>query len=227
MANTYSLDIEAGSSQRASISDASQTGLDITGDITIEFWMKPETVAFSIPVGKFTGGASSRSYAVLLSGATSFQFAVRGILASLSSTTSVLVGEWIHVAITRSSATGTILLYINGLLEDTRVGSTGTLNNTTTEFAIGRSGGFNYDGLIDEVRIWNDIRTASEIEDNYDKELIGTESNLQGYWKLNNNYTDETSNGNDLTAVNSPVFSTDVPFAGGSTNNSNFLAFMQ
>jgi hypothetical protein len=81
------------------------------------------------------------------------------------------------------------------------------------------------DGLMDEVRVWNDVRTAQEISDNYEKEISGGSANLQGYWKLNNNYTDETSNGNDLTASGSPVFSTDVPFVGTAAAAGNPLFF--
>ena len=39
------------------------------------------------------------------------------------------------------------------------------------------------------------------------------EAGFAGYWKLNNNYDDKTSNGNDLTATNSPTFSTEVPYS--------------
>jgi len=35
---------------------------------------------------------------------------------------------------------------------------------------------------------------------------------LVGYWRFENNYLDETTNNNDLTASGSPVFSTDIPF---------------
>ena len=44
MANSHSLDLESSSSQYASITDASQTGLDITGDLTIELWAKFESL---------------------------------------------------------------------------------------------------------------------------------------------------------------------------------------
>jgi len=74
-----------------------------------------------------------------------------------------------------------------------------------------------FDGLIDEVRVWNDIRSDAEVDDNKLTELVGNEAGLAGYWKLNNDYLDETSNNNDLTAVAAPVFSTDVPFVGDVT----------
>jgi hypothetical protein len=61
--------------------------------------------------------------------------------------------------------------------------------------------------------MWDDIRTADEIRGNMNRELVGNETNLVGYWKFNNNYLDETSNNNDLTASGSPVFSTDYAFS--------------
>ena len=46
-ANTHSTDLESGSSQYWSITDASQTGLDITGDFSIEGWVKLESLNIS------------------------------------------------------------------------------------------------------------------------------------------------------------------------------------
>ena len=77
-----------------------------------------------------------------------------------------------------------------------------------------------YDGLIDEVRIWNIARTEAQVAADYQKELSGSETGLIAYWKFNEgtgtNVNDETSSGLDLTLVNTPVWSTDVPFPGSS-----------
>jgi len=42
-----------------------------------------------------------------------------------------------------------------------------------------------FSGNIDEVRIWNDVRTVDEIRANMYKELSGSEDNLVAYYKLN------------------------------------------
>ena len=42
MANSHSLNLEAGSSQYAWKNEP--TGLDLTGDLTVELWVKPETL---------------------------------------------------------------------------------------------------------------------------------------------------------------------------------------
>ena len=41
-------------------------------------------------------------------------------------------------------------------------------------------------GKMDEIRIWNDVRTQQEIRDNLHRIVTpGSESNLVAYWKLN------------------------------------------
>ena len=103
------------------------------------------------------------------------------------------------------------------MAQGTDAGTQTSIVNSTAAFVIGTfDGGTDYlDGLIDDVRIWNAIRSATDIANARSAQLLGSETNLQGYWRLNNNYTDLTSNNNTLTASGSPVFSTDVPFTGG------------
>jgi hypothetical protein len=43
----------------------------------------------------------------------------------------------------------------------------------------------NFAGLIDDIRIWNTVRTQSEIANNKESELRGTESGLLAYWNCN------------------------------------------
>jgi RHS repeat-associated protein len=72
--------------------------------------------------------------------------------------------------------------------------------------------GHNYDGLIDDVRIYNTL-----ITDFSDQQELGSPyaSTTKAYYKLNNTYADETTNNNTLTATNTPTFSTSVPFGVG------------
>jgi len=42
-------------------------------------------------------------------------------------------------------------------------------------------------------------------------------TDLEGYWKFDGGYTDDSGNGNTLTGQNSPVFSSDVAFSSGGT----------
>ena len=76
------------------------------------------------------------------------------------------IDSWYHVAITTSTG-------IN-----------------VTDMDIGRVEGESpeyFDGKIDEVRLWNDVRTESEILTNYTKSLPNafTDANLKLYYKMN------------------------------------------
>lgn len=229
--NTHSIDLEKSSSQYLSITDAAQSGLDITGDITFEAWIKLEQLP----------STAGDTFQIISKNATNqkgYEFHIRSSDDTLrvryhctlgGATNSYLymneafdsddIGEWIHVAaaIDVSAVTGSF--YKNGILKASTVfnnACTSIINNSA-EFKIGaqESTATNFfDGKIDEARVWSDIRTASEIANNYNKELLGTESNLEGYWKLNNNLSDSGPNSNTLTNNNSATFSTDVPFAG-------------
>lgn len=231
--NTYSLELVRSSSQSASITDAAQTGLDITGDICIEAWIKTEA---TVPGGGAYGIASKRGsvttqsyYARLLSSnRIEFAFSQDGTGATDSyvqtGTSAYTDGEWVHIAITADVSAGAngIIVYVNGVSQSlTILGNDGTsIYNSNSPFVIGSElGGSNYfDGRIQEVRVWNDIRTAREIRENMYVQLEGTESNLQGYWRFNLGAGDETSNNNDLTLNNSPVFYQDIPFITTKTN---------
>jgi hypothetical protein len=232
MANTHSLDLELDSSQYAYITDGDQTGLNFTGNFSIECWVKFESLpasggAFTF-TRQWTASGNQRAYWVRLlnnSGTLQLQMQISADGTTTDVTISVVnwtpsTGVWYHFAGTHSSG-GDVKFYINGSQQGTT--QTGAKNPFD---AVGtyRFGGDAADGKIDEVRAWNDVRTSTEIANNRLVELVGNEANLVGYWKLNNNYLDETSNSNDLTAVGSPVFSTDVPF-GASKTTGNVMFF--
>lgn len=232
--NTHSIDLEASSSQYLSITDASQTGLDITGDITIEAWVKFETLGIYQTIINKVSVSNNWSYdfLVMSNNTLQFNFSSSGLWNSSyysqinSGTAFTQTGIWYHVAVVVDVSAVTAVFYINGTAISSTIAysKSTSIYNGTSPVLIGGNGNASYyfDGLIDDVRIWNDIRTSTEIADNYNKELVGNEANLVAYWKLNNSLLDETSNNNDLTNNNSATFSTDVPFT-GATNNSNFF----
>ena len=236
MLNTHSLDLESGSSQLASITDAAQTGLDITGAMSIECWVKLESspaegtsMAFVSKQTTTGNQVSYQFYYQLSSGVYQLVFYISpdGVAANrtyLTKNVTLTNGTYYHLASTfdpAQSSGSRGKLYVNASDQSATDGLGTSIYNSSARFNIGAANSIsplNYlDGLIDDVRIWNDVRTPTEISTYYQTELAGNESNLQGYWKLNNTYSDETSNNNDLTASGSPVFSTTVPFVGTTT----------
>jgi hypothetical protein len=75
---------------------------------------------------------------------------------------------------------------------------------------------FYYDGLIDELRLWNDVRTPAEIMNFKDTCLTGSEANLESYYNFNENggttISDVTGNGAEGTLFN---FNTSIAWVSG------------
>ena len=111
-------------------------------------------------------------------------------------------GEWHHLAVTKSGTTLTI--YVDGNVEGTR---TVTLNLSGTMYIGGSSTSQTGDliqGMIDEVRVWNTVRTQNEIETYMNGELAGNETGLIAYWDFNSptgatNINNMVSGGTALT----------------------------
>lgn len=226
--NTRSLDLEASSTQYLAITDASQTGLDITGNMTIEAWVNLESqpgtdVAYYI-AAKFKGSTDNRSYYFAYqdtSGTKRLALDVcsDGSAANNSSGSydvTLSLSTWTHVTASYTAASGQVIFTVNGAAVGTATGLKTSIFNGTAPFTVGRiEDSTDYgDMLTDELRVWNTNKSSTEISSNYRRQLSGSETNLQAYWRFNNSYEDQTSNNNDLTAINSPVFSTSVPFRG-------------
>jgi hypothetical protein len=213
--NLASLDLEASSNQYASISDGSQTGLDLEDDFTLECDVKFES----------TGGTQTFLSKYGASGQFAYRFYVSGTSLSLGvSANGTTVGtasvtwnyntfSWYHLAVVRDTSAGTASFYIDGALVGTKTLTGSTLHNSTYEFRLGATSFGQYlDGLISGARVWSVARLGTDISWYRDKVVDSDSSGLEGYWRLNNNYLDETDNDNDLTASGSPVFSTTVPW---------------
>ena len=128
---------------------------------------------------------------------------------------STTIGIWEHVAWTYQN--NVVTIYKNGI-------SQGTLNLTGAQLMwkyIGKNIRSVY-GEVDEIRFWDDKRTATEIKDNMFKELSGTESNLIAYYKMadqsGSTVTDNSSNNNNGIITGATWVTSNAPI--GSINNS-------
>lgn len=220
--NTHSTDLETDSSQYWSITDGSQTGLDITGNLTIEAWVKLETDTTGNIVTKFNDDTNNMSYRFqydAFSSILGLRLSANGSSGTTKSVTwNPTLNTWYHLAAVYNASAGTVDFYENGAqLGTQQSGLPTSIFNGNATFGIGAAiaaspSGF-LDGLIDDVRIWNTTRTSSDISSNYNCAITGGETGLAGYWKFDNNGDDTTGNNNDLTNNNSATFSTNVPFS--------------
>ncbi|NHZ86155.1 MAG: hypothetical protein GWP19_09765 [Planctomycetia bacterium] len=101
-----------------------------------------------------------------------------------NATTMMYANTWYHLAGTYDGSN--LKIYVNGNLEDTEP-HTGSISTTETSINIGgpNSSSRFFDGIVDEVRIWNTARSETEIRQNMYKELTGGESGLVAYYNLN------------------------------------------
>lgn len=137
--------------------------------------------------------------------------------------TEIVAGSWIHLGVKLDVSESTATFYESGVNIGTDTGALTSIYDGTALLAIGAS--FSaagaaenfFDGLTDENRIFSDLRSDSEILLNKDKELLGTDPNLNAYYQHDNSTGDSSVNSNTLTLVATPVYSTDVPFAGATT----------
>ncbi len=137
-------------------------------------------------------------------------------------TSDISVGTWARWVISWEDTTSTANFYKNGTLLGTKTGSLTSIHDNASVFTIGADFDTTaqnfYDGLMDDTRVWNDVRTASELVNKNDKILLGTEANLVAYYEFEDDVTDSQSSGlNDLTAFNTPTYSEDIPFSGVTT----------
>jgi hypothetical protein len=208
-APTQCFDAESSSSQYAN--DTTVSGISFTDDFTIEGWIKLESYAGYIYIASRYNATSGWYMAVNASG----QLDVLGFNASSAnfrggrSYQSIPLGRWVHIAASIDMSGTSYALYIDGASVPTENRSGGTnpsalIQAGNLEIGSANAGGF-FDGKIADVRIWSAVRTATQIRDNMNQQLVGNESNLVGYWKLNGNFTDSTANANNLTGQGGAV----------------------
>ncbi len=185
--------------------------------ITLEAWINPQNWV-GINQGhvinkEFNGGAGSDfGYMIRVGSGGDISFNLGdGNWNELTTTGAPLVlDQWQHVAATYDGAV--MQIYLNGTMvasQNTTISFSATNNNLTIGAWAG-GGGSVFDGRIDEVRVWNVTRSATQIQEAMDSCLTGTENGQVAYYQLEDGAgsataTDLTANGNDGTLTNMDI----------------------
>jgi hypothetical protein len=113
----------------------------------------------------------------------------------------VPLNEWTHIAVTYDGSS--FNNYINGVPNETAYIS-GYITGYETDLSIGIRGGADlgfWNGLIDEIRLWDISRTREEIEETMHYLLDGSEPGLAAYWTFDEGegqlFFDMTGQGSD------------------------------
>jgi hypothetical protein len=180
-------------------------GMSLFANYTVECWVKPSASGGN---GSFqtiicnSDGTARNGYPFWLGLNKSndrLRFVPNGETTNFTeSTATVPEGQWTHVAarFAGSGSSYTATLFVNGLPAGQHNYSTagpGTevlyiLGAAST--SAGASTTYAYNGIIDELRLWNDARSNLEIADNHRREFGGPESGLVGSYRFDGDVRD-------------------------------------
>jgi PKD repeat protein len=187
--------------------------LNITNGITVEAWINRAVIGVQHSIVEKVGcTAGQGGYVLRVTAGNRLLFGTRDDCntgTSVNGATSLAAGTWYHVAGVFDGAQ--LRVYVNGLLDGT-LATTRNPKSGNAPLKIGEraNGGTPFDGILDEVRIWNGARTAQQIQANMNRLLNGAPPGLSGYWRLDDGAglaaADSSGNGNTATLVNGPLW---------------------
>ncbi|NEP89362.1 MAG: hypothetical protein F6K18_22400 [Okeania sp. SIO2C2] len=187
--------------------------LQITGSQTIEMWVKPLSLANrqSLFCKAYNGEGA---ITLEVDGKLSYYYGTGGnnpSEASMDTDTfqgilsdfGLLRDEWSHIAIVRNFQSRTLTWYIDGAFAGEEIITKDAATAGSENVFLAKGYADNFNGCIDEVRIWNRARSGDEINEDRHHRLVGREIGLVGYWRFDENTDttvyDQTDNANNGT----------------------------
>jgi hypothetical protein len=147
-----------------------QPALFFSGSFTLSAWVKSEsaTPGFGQPIiSDYNSAADASSFDLEITSGEEFCFFWENPTATLPqvcSSAKVSYGRWYHVVATWNGTTRT--LYLNGVSDGTPNSTAQARADVGGNSAIGRLGSFDghyFNGIIDDVRVYNRALSASEV----------------------------------------------------------------
>ncbi|MDI9337785.1 MAG: glycine-rich protein [Alphaproteobacteria bacterium] len=182
--------------------------LDMSGNFTIETWFKANVSVSSweriFDFGKsINGNGTSEGVLLGFPNSNQFGFHVNGSDLLVSFPLGYNPLSWNHYALVWNGIS--VSLYINGvLISSVSNGQQNILPSTCVSNFIGRSNwnDVTTKGLFNTFRIWKVARTAQEIQQNYDMNVLTNTVGLYYYLPLYQNNQAKTMNINNNTILN-------------------------
>jgi hypothetical protein len=169
----------------------SDASLNITGNITIEAWIRPITFFFFYNrivekdwTNSYYFGSGQNNNTI------SFGMDPNANVNNIVETAPgvVTTGAWTHVA--GSWDGSTLRIYVNGELSASKTWVNASVDGSPRTTKIGRwyndTEDHYFEGNLDEIRIWSEARTINQIRDNMYRELPNpaSEANLVAYYQF-------------------------------------------
>ncbi|XZF62279.1 MAG: Calx-beta domain-containing protein [Gloeotrichia echinulata DVL01] len=198
-------------------------------NFTLEMWVKAGETQVRYADIIDNNHRSNRSWVVQQN-----DYATNNYHFGVSSSTGVGTGvsfaltpnTWQHLAFVKD--VNSVSVYIDGVLVNSASYS-GSINYDGSQFlrlANWGVGGRNWNGSMDEVRIWNTARTASEIVNNFNQSVAPNSTGLVAYYQFNertgSTSADATINGRTASLINNPVWVAENPVGILSFSQPNF-----
>lgn len=203
--------------------------LNITGSFSIEMWVNPSSLSGASKglISKGSALGTSLKYALRLNNSGRISILTNGASRLTSrASTPLTINKWTHIAGTYNSSTGAFSIFINGLPDTTAIVAGAVPLTNTDSLFIGISGASTpFSGQLDEVRLWNRLLNATEVNQ-YMRTSLGASSGIysglimsiafQGENVRADSFKDMSGNGNDAFNRNSLLTSPFSNMAGGS-----------
>ena len=227
--DTDSAMVFTSSSSQYAIASGDVAGFDIENAITIEAWVYPTGASC---IGNIVGKATSY-FLYCVSGVLSYAMGGQTGWSGVGTGITIRTNQWTHIALTRAASTPVANIYIDGNLlytgtADGAGSSPLTNSNSPNLFNIGaRNASADFNGQIDEVKLWNLARSASQVKSDSKTYGGSLADGLVAYYDFNDLYGTSLVNRSiggsstlNLTVANSPTLSSSAIFT--TTTNSPY-----
>ncbi len=183
---SYALQFD-GSNDFVSIGDFASLAPTTTQPITFEAWVNPTTNDDGMIASKyFNGQAANSNFFVGLSNEKLYITANGTDV--LNSVATIPTSTWTHIAVVFEEGSGNTIIYVNGTYDNSGT-LTYNIANGSSDFVLGTIADVTYaehyyDGLLDEVRVWDTIRSSSDIFENMTVPQSSEQDRLAAYYRL-------------------------------------------
>ncbi len=171
------------------------TALNPTGAITFEMWVRLNTPFTGQSCRSLIGKGFTQTYWIGVCGSTLRSYIKGGASARDGGT--IPANTWTHIAVTSDGTTRRH--FINGVQVLSAAEPAGPIPTNAQPVRIGSDVSWLYSpqGSIDEVRLWNVVRSAAEIQEWIFQQITVAQPGLVAIWGLNGNGEDrfETHDG--------------------------------
>lgn len=160
-------------SNRLSIANTMQQGLNVSESLTLAAWIKPSATSGNRTIlAKYDYGNNQRAYRLqVVAGKLQAIISPDGKnYTKVTGTTTLPTGAWRHVAMVFDASARTMTLYVDGVANGTATTAFSTLNSSSALFTIGAnftngSPTQAFTGAIDEARVYERALDQAEVQE--------------------------------------------------------------